>query len=101
MLAGEAGASADQFNDASLNELGRLGVAVLDAPLVAGALGVGAPELAGADAVGVAVSIRPSALCRRALRKKREQKSKRAATNDAVSVISQRPFAELPLSVPL
>ena len=101
MLAGEAGASADQFNDASLNELGRLGVAVLDAPLVAGALGVGAPELAGADGVAVAKSlIRPSGLCRRPLRKNVSQKEK-SRDQRRVSVISQRPFADQPLSVPL
>jgi hypothetical protein len=70
MLAGEAGASGDQFNDASLNERGRLGVAVWGAPLVAGAVDAGALGALVAGAVGVAVSfIVPSVLCRRTRRK--------------------------------
>jgi hypothetical protein len=78
VLAGEAGASADQFNDGSLKLFGRLDVAADDgAPLVAGALGVEAPELAGADGVAVASSlIRPSRHVAAAREKKLGKKQK-------------------------
>jgi len=78
VLAGEAGASADQFSDGSLKLFGRLDVAADGAPLVAGALGAAGALDAGALGVATAVSlIGPSALCRRASRKTQTEQQKR------------------------